>query len=117
MVREANASFVDHEIVVFKQFFEAVEKNPLTSAQRRACVINEDHNLVLAGAGTGKTSTMIGRAGYLLASGQAQSDELLMLAFARKAAKEMQERQDSACGRGSKEARQPSRPFTQSVWK
>jgi DNA helicase-4 len=94
MVREANASFVDHEIVVFKQFFETVEKNPLTSAQRRACVINKDHNLVLAGAGTGKTSTMIGRAGYLLASGQAQSDELLMLAFARKAAKEMQERQD-----------------------
>ncbi len=94
MVREANASFVDHEMAVFKQFFDTVEKNPLTSAQRRACVINEDHNLVLAGAGTGKTSTMIGRAGYLLASGQAQTDELLMLAFARKAAEEMQERQD-----------------------
>lgn len=94
LVREANACFVDREMVAFKQFFDTVEKNPLTSSQRHACVINEDNNLVLAGAGTGKTSTMIGRAGYLLASGQAQPDELLMLAFARKAAEEMQERQD-----------------------
>ncbi len=94
LVREANAGFVEREMAVFKQFFDTVEKNPLTSAQRRACIINEDNNLVLAGAGTGKTSTMIGRAGYLLASGQAQPDQLLMLAFARKAAEEMQERQD-----------------------
>ena len=94
LVCKANASFVDHEILVFKQFFDTVEKNPLTLAQRRSCVTSEDNNLVLAGAGTGKTSTLIGRAGYLLASGQAQPDELLMVAYARKASEEMQERQD-----------------------
>jgi DNA helicase IV len=94
LVREANTSFVGREISAFKQFFDTVEKNPLTLAQRQSCVINQDNNLVLAGAGTGKTSTMIGRAGYLLASGQAQPDELLMLAYGRKAAEEMQERQD-----------------------
>jgi DNA helicase-4 len=66
LVRDVNPCFVDREMVVFQQFFDTVEKNPLTSAQRRACIINEDNNLVMAGAGTGKTSTMIGRAGYLL---------------------------------------------------
>ena len=38
---------------------------------------------------------MIGRAGYLLKSGQANADKLLMLAFANKAKGEMQERLDT----------------------
>jgi len=94
LVREANAYFVENELSAYKKFFDTVERKPLTLSQRRSCVIIEDNNLVLAGAGTGKTSTMIGRAGYLLASNQAMPDELLMLAFARKAAGEMQERMD-----------------------
>lgn len=91
----ANAEFVPAEIARYRSLFDEVESNPLTKAQQLACVRNEDHNLVLAGAGTGKTSTMIGRAGYLLASGLAKSDEVLMLAFAKKAAEELEERIDS----------------------
>ncbi len=94
LVKSANLIFVEDALNVFKQFFDTVEKNPLTNPQRRACVINEDNNLVLAGAGTGKTSTMIGRAGYLLASDQASPDQILMLAYGKKAMLEMQERQD-----------------------
>lgn len=94
LVAEANEVFLATEIPKFKEFFDEVESNPLTPAQRRSCVVAEDRNLVLAGAGTGKTSTMIGRAGYLLASKRARPDQLLMLAYAKKAAEEMQERQD-----------------------
>jgi ssDNA-binding Zn-finger/Zn-ribbon topoisomerase 1 len=94
LAREANANFIENELSTYKQFFDTVERKPLTDPQRRSCVITEDNNLVLAGAGTGKTSTMIGRAGYLLASNQALPHELLMLAYARKAAEEMQERMD-----------------------
>ncbi len=93
-VKKANARFVRQDEIRFQSFFDTIEKNPLTKAQRRACLINEDRNLVLAGAGTGKTSTMIGRAGYLLASEQTRPEQILMLAFAKKAAEEMQERQD-----------------------
>lgn len=93
-VKKANARFVRQEEIRFKSFFDTIEKNPLTTAQRRACLMNEDRNLVLAGAGTGKTSTMIGRVGYLLASEQVKPENILMLAFAKKAAEEMQERQD-----------------------
>ena len=57
----------------FADYFDRVESNPLTESQRDACVIDEDNNLVLAGAGTGKTSTMVGRAGFLVKSGQAQA--------------------------------------------
>lgn len=86
--------YVDRMINQFEDFFDAVESNPLTEKQREACVIDDDNNLVLAGAGTGKTSVMIGRAGFLLRSGQAQPGQILMLAFGNKAAKEMQERLD-----------------------
>ncbi len=94
LVNSANVGFVAREIQRFKDFFDTIESKPLTLAQRRACVTNEDNNLVLAGAGTGKTSVMIGRAGYLLATRESRPDELLMLAFAKKAMQEMQERQD-----------------------
>ncbi|WP_052750118.1 UvrD-helicase domain-containing protein [Arsukibacterium sp. MJ3] len=84
--------YVKQQLTKYQRYFDQVESKPLTEKQRQACVIDEDNNLVLAGAGTGKTSTMVGRAGYLLQSGQAQADEVLMLAFANKAAAEMQER-------------------------
>lgn len=92
MVAEANEAFVQAELRAYAEFFDSVEKTRLTEAQRRACVIDEESTLVLAGAGTGKTSTMVGRAGYLLAAKRARPAELLMLAFAAKASEEMQER-------------------------
>ena len=91
-IERLNQAFIDQQIMKFQNFFDQVETNPLTIQQRRACIIDEQHNLVLAGAGTGKTSTMVGRAGYLLTSGLAKPEEILMLAYARKAAEEMNER-------------------------
>ena len=82
----------------FDDYFSGVESNPLTSDQRHACIVDEDNNLVLAGAGTGKTSTMVGRAGFLLESQQAEGSDILMLAFAKKAAEEMQERIEEKIG-------------------
>ena len=46
------------------------------------------HLLVLAGAGTGKTRTIIGRILFLIQQG-APAERLLMLTFTRRAAKEM----------------------------
>ena len=81
------------------KLFKSVESQPLTERQIEACIVDEDNNLVLAGAGTGKTSTMVGRAGYLIQSKQAKASEILMLAFANKAAAEMQERIDHRLGK------------------
>lgn len=76
----------------YKVFFDEIEKNPLTDKQRMACVTNDDHNLVIAGAGTGKTATLVGKAGYLVESGIAKPENILMLAFGNKAAAEMNDR-------------------------
>ena len=91
-VEDFRAQYVNRLKEQFSTYFDQVESNPLSESQRDACVIDEDNNLVLAGAGTGKTSAMVGRAGFLVKSGQARPDQILMLAFANKAAQEMQER-------------------------
>ena len=48
--------------------------------------------LVVAGPGSGKTSTLIGRAEYLMQSQGVRPEQILALTFSRKAAQEMQER-------------------------
>ncbi|WP_102402234.1 UvrD-helicase domain-containing protein [Vibrio cyclitrophicus] len=84
--------YVAKQLAQFESFFDGVESNPLTIKQRIACVTDNDNNLLLAGAGTGKTSVMIGRTGYLVNSGQARSNDILLLAYGRIAAQEMDER-------------------------
>ncbi len=87
-----NARFVERQLEEHRELFDTIESNPLTPKQREACVIDEENNLILAGAGSGKTSVMIGRAAYLLRSGLAKPNQILMLAFGSKAADEMRER-------------------------
>ncbi len=91
-LEEYRLGYLKNNRKLFKKYFESIEVHPLTPDQIDACIIDEDNNLVLAGAGTGKTSTMVGRAGFLLESKQAKHSDILMLAFGNKAAKEMQER-------------------------
>jgi len=61
-------------------------------AQRRAVILDERRSLVVAGAGTGKTSVLVAKVGYLLKSGKCRPEEILMLAFNTKAADELKDR-------------------------
>lgn len=63
----------------------------LTVRQFQAVTTPAEDVLVLAGAGAGKTSTMVQRIAHLLAHGASASD-LLVLTFTRKAASEMRDR-------------------------
>ncbi|MCX7059146.1 MAG: UvrD-helicase domain-containing protein [Proteobacteria bacterium] len=88
----ANDSFSQRSTTAFGNLFDSIESNPLTDAQRRACVMADDNNLVLAGAGTGKTSVVLGRIAYLLTSGIARPEQILALAYNVDAAAELRER-------------------------
>jgi len=63
----------------------------LNREQFKAACAPQGHNLVIASAGTGKTSTIVGRIAYLLQNG-INPNEILLLTFTNKAANEMKER-------------------------
>jgi DNA helicase-4 len=73
-------------------FFDAVEANPLTIAQRVACVSDEDANLVIAGAGTGKTSTIVSKVGVLIRTQEYRPEDILAISYTKKSAIELSER-------------------------
>tara|TARA_X000000950_G_C13898204_1_gene653783 strand:+ start:89 stop:2797 length:2709 start_codon:yes stop_codon:yes gene_type:complete len=87
-----NKYFVEQEIKRFKNLFDKIEDNPLTLAQRKAIVTDEDSTLVVAGAGTGKTSTVVGKVSYLVTKNEIKPNEILALAYGKDAAEEMRER-------------------------
>ncbi len=64
---------------------ETLQLNP---EQLKAAKALKGHNLVIASAGTGKTSTIVGRILYLLDNG-IKPEEILLLTFTNKASNEM----------------------------
>lgn len=63
----------------------------LNKEQFEAATSTHKQNLIIASAGTGKTSTIVGRIGHLLKNG-VEPNEILLLTFTNKAAAEMVER-------------------------
>ncbi|OUL56933.1 UvrD-helicase domain-containing protein [Pseudoalteromonas ulvae] len=84
--------YIRYQTGRYSAIFNAIESTPLTPKQAHACIVDNDANLILAGAGTGKTSVLIARVAYLLQSQQANSSELLLLAYGKQAATEMDQR-------------------------
>ena len=76
----------------YKVFFRELEKSPLTERQIDAILCDEDATLVNAGAGTGKTSTVVGKIAYLLKNGEVLPEEILALADGKDAATELKAR-------------------------
>ena len=87
-----NDRFVKQELDHYKHFFDTIEKNPLTPKQREAVVVNERANLIIAGAGSGKTSVMVARVGYVMQKYGLSPEEILVVAFGNDAAKELRGR-------------------------
>ena len=69
-----------------------IENHPLDSEQRKSIYDPARFNLVVAGAGSGKTTTILGKILYLLQSGFASPPEILVLSFTHDSATELRER-------------------------
>jgi DNA helicase-4 len=94
-VHELNKTFVARRLAEEQAAFDCVESYPLTARQRTAIVTNEDTTLVIAGAGTGKTSTIVGKVDYLVRRKLVAPKDILVLAFGKKASEEIKDRLNS----------------------
>ena len=90
--KKANDIYIANELIRSRKLLDTIESRPLTEEQRKAVVIDEQHNLVIAAAGSGKTSVIVAKAGWLIQRMRRKPSELLLLAFARDARNEMKER-------------------------
>ncbi|WP_299997309.1 DNA helicase IV [uncultured Cedecea sp.] len=90
--QQCNETYTRQMREQYAAFFEHIESAPLNPAQAQAVVNDEDSLLVLAGAGSGKTSVLVARVGWLLQQAEVAQEQILMLAFGRKAALEMEQR-------------------------
>src|SRR5437667_2821046 len=86
---EHNFQFVQRALTEHSKLL--VEELKLDAAQREATVRDDERNLVVAAAGSGKTRTLIARVRYLLER-RVTPTNILAITFTNKAAEEMEDR-------------------------
>ena len=89
---EFNSTYIENELTRSRELFDKIEARPLTKEQRRAIIVDEERNLVVAAAGSGKTSVIVAKTAWLIRRGFRNPSELLLLAFAQDARQELRER-------------------------
>lgn len=88
-----NELFITNELRDNKTYFDTVLGSyPLDPQQRDSIVKLEDNCLVIASAGSGKTSTILGKAKYLVERRNIDPAKVLLITYTRKAANELHER-------------------------
>lgn len=95
---QRNVRWTEYVLKSHLDFFQHIETLPLNTSQIRAVVNDDDNVLVLAGAGSGKTSVLVTRAGWLLYRQEVVPEQILLLAYGRNAAEEMNQRLEQRLG-------------------
>ncbi|MFT4537472.1 MAG: DNA helicase-4, partial [Saprospiraceae bacterium] len=90
--KDFNNEFVEKEKILNKDSFDSLLEYSLNDQQRDAILHDEDNSLIIAGAGTGKTTAIMGKIGYLLEKGLATEEEILLIAFGKDAAIDMRKK-------------------------
>ncbi len=81
-----------------KDIIGNVEEKELDFQQLKCIVKPMPNHLVIAGAGTGKTTTIVGKVKYLLNSGACEAKDILVLSFTNASASEMRDRINKETG-------------------
>lgn len=91
-----NAAHMQRERAAAASLLDRVEQRPLTDEQLQAVLCFDSRVLVVAAAGSGKTATMVAKAAYAVDRGLVAAEQIVMLAFNKDAASELQQRADQA---------------------
>lgn len=95
-----NEQVLKDRLSAYKEFFDHCLKYPLDEQQRRSILSEEDNCLVVSSAGSGKTSSIIGKVKYLTEIKKVDPQKILLISYTNKAAAELTERMSTPGLRG-----------------
>ena len=100
IVKRHNEQVIQDTLDTHKDFFDHCLKYPLDKQQRRSIVSEENNCLVVSSAGSGKTSSIVGKVRYLIDIKHINPQNILLISYTNKAAAELTERMNIAGLRG-----------------
>jgi len=89
IIEKKNQEYLKKENIECKEFFDNICGYPLDQNQRNAIIIDDDKNLIVAGAGSGKSLTMIGKIHYLIQKKNIREHEILCISFTNETTKSL----------------------------
>lgn len=92
LVEQHNSIVINSLLNTHQNFFDHCLKYPLDRQQRRSIVSEEDNCLVISSAGSGKTSSIVGKVKYLTEIKGIDPKKILLISYTNKAATELTER-------------------------
>ena len=100
LVKQHNEEVITFLLDTHKELFDHCLKYPLDKQQRRSIVSGEENCLVVSSAGSGKTSSIVGKVKYLTEIKKINPQNILLISYTNKAAAELTERMGIAGLRG-----------------
>ena len=87
-----NDAYINNELKKYEKFFNDIDGKALDYQQKIAVITDDTNNLVIAGAGSGKTLTIAAKVKYLVECKGINPKDILLISFTKKSAKEMTDR-------------------------
>ena len=96
-IKQHNKNYINKKLLENKNYFDNIfinmDKNIILDEEQRMAILkDEDYNLIIAGAGSGKTTTMMAKIKYLIDIKEIHEEEILAISFAKKNTEELKEK-------------------------
>ena len=94
IIDKSNEKFIAKEYQNNKEFFSNIEGKQLYEKQIEAVLNDEDHLQIIAGAGTGKTFTLLSKVKYLTEIKGVSPEDILAISFSNASVKDIKKKMD-----------------------
>ena len=96
-VKMHNQKYIKEALIKYKDYFDNMYKGiddniVLDEEQRIAILTDEDYNLIIAGAGAGKTTTMAAKVKFLVNIKKVDPKDIILISYTNKAVSELKQR-------------------------
>lgn len=96
-VKKHNEKYIKDSLIKYKDYFDnmyrVIDDNILLDEEQRIAILtDEDYNLIVAGAGSGKTTTMAAKVKFLVDIKKVDPKDIILISYTNKAVSELKQR-------------------------